>query len=121
LNRLIEFKSKRDYIFCHYENKLSKLNHVILPKKLDYVDPFWHLYPIRVPTENRQKIFEKLRANGIQVQVNYLPSHMQPVFKGSYASDDFPNSYEFYKQEISLPIYPDLNLNQIQFICNLIK
>jgi UDP-4-amino-4,6-dideoxy-N-acetyl-beta-L-altrosamine transaminase len=121
LNRLIEFKSKRDYIFCLYENELSKINHVILPKKLDYVDPFWHLYPIRVPAENRQKIFEKLRANGIQVQVNYLPSHMQPVFKGSYASEDFPNSYEFYKQEISLPIYPDLNLNQIQFICNLIK
>jgi UDP-4-amino-4,6-dideoxy-N-acetyl-beta-L-altrosamine transaminase len=121
LKRLSEFKSKRDNIFSFYETELSKLKSVRLPKKLNYVDPFWHLYPIRVPAENREKIFGKLRTNGIQVQVNYIPSHIHPVFKGTHANDDFPNSYEFYKQEISLPIYPDLSLIQIQLICNLIK
>lgn len=120
LNRLSEFKLKRDNIFNLYETKLIKLESVKLPKKLNYVDPFWHLYPIRVPAEHREKIFDKLRTNGIQVQVNYIPSHIHPVFKGIHANDDFPNSYEFYKQEISLPIYPDLSLNQIELICNLI-
>ena len=41
----------------------------------------WHLYPIRVPHEMRRPLFEYLRANGVIVQVNYIPAYWHPVYE----------------------------------------
>jgi dTDP-4-amino-4,6-dideoxygalactose transaminase len=66
----------------------------------------WHLYPIRVPAETRRHVFESLRAEGIGVQVNYLPAHWHPAFasynipKGKYIESE-----NFYLSEISLPMW----------------
>lgn len=105
LNRLLIFKDVRDRVFETYLSELSQTPYLELPTKRDYVDPMWHLYPIRVPSKVRQKIFERLQQNNIKVQVNYLPANQHPVFADlGYKGSDTPNADNFYKSEISLPM-----------------
>ena len=77
-----------------------------LPGKRDYVDPTWHLFPIRVPAESRKSAFTELRAKGIGVQVNYIPAYLHPVFASEqYPQGLCPMAEKFYSEEISLPIH----------------
>ncbi len=107
LSRLDIFKVERKRVFDKYVEFLSSIPQIKLPVKRDYVDPMWHLFPIRVPSENRQKLFAHLRGLGFLVQVNYFPAHLHPVFSSQYAKGDFPNSEKYYSEEISLPMFVD--------------
>ncbi len=106
LKRIGNFKMLRNSVFEEYSKHLGKIDQLILPTKREYVDPMWHLFPIRVPAVKRKSIFEALREAGIGVQVNYLPAHLHPVFtKQGYRRGDFPNSEQYYDSEISLPMH----------------
>ena len=44
---------------------------------------------------------------GINLQVHYIPVHMQPYYRGlGFKAGRFPKAEKFYKEEVSLPIYP---------------
>jgi UDP-4-amino-4,6-dideoxy-N-acetyl-beta-L-altrosamine transaminase len=110
LERLDTFKAKRRHIFEAYQAAFADLDGVILPTKRDYVDPIWHLYPIRVPANERKRIFDYMRANGVIVQVNYIPVYWHPAFEDmGYKRGLAPVSEEYYRGEISLPMYADLS------------
>lgn len=110
LERLDTFKAKRRHIFEAYQAAFADLDSVILPTKRDYVDPIWHLYPIRVPAGERKRIFDYMRANGVIVQVNYIPVYWHPAFEDlGYKRGLAPVSEEYYRGEISLPMYADLS------------
>ncbi len=109
LERLAEFKAKRAVIFDRYVDALKDFDDVTLPGKRDYVDPLWHLFPIRVPISRRRAIFDHLRANGVFVQVNYMPVHWHPVFEDlGYKRGITPVANAYYEGEISMPMYADL-------------
>jgi dTDP-4-amino-4,6-dideoxygalactose transaminase len=106
LKRLAEFKKKRSNIFETYSDAFHDIDAVSLPGKRDYVDPTWHLFPIRVPAESRKSAFTELRAKGIGVQVNYIPAYLHPVFASEqYPQGLCPMAEKFYSEEISLPIH----------------
>ena len=110
LERLETFKAKRRHIFEAYQAAFADLDGVILPTKRDYVDPIWHLYPIRVPANERKRIFDYMRANGVIVQVNYIPVYWHPAFEDlGYKRGLAPVSEDYYRGEISLPMYADLS------------
>lgn len=111
LSRIDEFKSIRNQIFDRYWTALSDIEELVLPTKYSYVDPMWHLYPLRVPISRRRELYLRLKEAGIGVQVNYLPAHMHPVFlKKGFQEGDFPVSEEFYRSEISLPMFSDRSI-----------
>ncbi len=119
LNRIIQFKSKRKYIFDLYNSELAQNNELDLPKVNDFVDPFWHLFPIRVPIEKRLNIYNQLRSGGVNVQVNYFPTNRQPVFNKSHITE-CPVAFNFYQREISLPIYYDLNDLDVKHVAKIL-
>ena len=122
LARIEEFKSARSNIFNKYLDGLSDLDWITLPGKRDYVDPMWHLYPIRVPHSVRRPLFDYLRSNGVAVQVNYVPVYWHPVYEDlGYKKGLTPKAEEYYVGEISLPMFTDLSEDQIDFIVNLIR
>lgn len=108
LRRLAAFKARRTEIFDRYSLELADLG-LTLPGRLGGVDPMWHLYPIRVPAEDRRRIFEDLRARGILVQVNYIPVYWHPAFEDlGYRRGLCPVAEQYYREEISLPMYAAL-------------
>lgn len=118
LKRLESFKLRRREIFSQYQIELSAVNGVVLPIERDYVSANWHLFPLRVPEIYRERMFNSLRCDGVGVQVNYLPVHLQPVFrKVGFGPGDFPRAEKYYSQEISLPMHINLTNDQISQIC----
>ena len=63
----------------------------------------------RVLGGRRREAFERMRAAGIGVQVNYLPVYWHPVYaRLGYRRGTCPNAEAFYEQELSLPMFPGL-------------
>ena len=60
-----------------------------------------------------------MKSFGINLQVHYVPIYMQPYFKKKYKlkNSDFLNTYNFYTNEVSLPIYPSLTYKNVYFVC----
>ena len=105
LKRIQIFKAQRQDAFDNYCKVLKSIPNLVLPIKRDYVDPMWHLFPIKVPANLRKEVFEKIREDGFLVQVNYLPANQHPVFASqSTKASDTPKAKSFYNQEISLPM-----------------
>ena len=69
-----------------------------------------------------RKVFEGMRSANIGVQLHYSPVHLQPFYQNfGFSEGDFPNAELFAKQMLSLPIYPDLKLEEINYIVSSIK
>jgi dTDP-4-amino-4,6-dideoxygalactose transaminase len=70
-----------------------------------------HLYPIVLhDTAARGRVFGELRAASINVNVHYIPVHLQPDYarRFGFRAGDFPSAEAYYAGAISLPIFFDL-------------
>jgi dTDP-4-amino-4,6-dideoxygalactose transaminase len=122
LGRIQKFKSARTNIFDRYTGGLKELDWITLPSKREYVDPMWHLYPIRVPHELRRPLFDYLRKNDVIVQVNYIPAYWHPVYEDLGLKKGIaPNAEKYYLGEISLPMYSDLTESSQDQVIELIQ
>jgi len=97
-----------------YDDALLSLP-IFLPTQDEDCYSSLHLYPIRLNNmetrKSRGEVFNYLRNKGIGVNVHYIPLHIQPFFKKfGFRENDFQNAVEYYKNTISLPIYPKLSL-----------
>ncbi|MDX6259394.1 MAG: hypothetical protein QOH84_1082 [Kribbellaceae bacterium] len=109
LRRLAAFKQRRTEITAKYNSALSGIDGLRTPVQRPGVDPAWHLYPVRVLGDRRREVFEGMRAAGIGVQVNYIPVYWHPVFAElGYQRGLCPNAEQYYREELSLPMFPDL-------------
>ena len=109
LSRLGAFQARRSHLAGRYTRLLSSFEGLELPVTLDNVDHGWHLYVIRVKDGRRREVFDKMRANGIGVQVHYLPVHLQPAFSDQgYRRGMCPVAEQAYEEILSLPLYTDL-------------
>jgi UDP-4-amino-4,6-dideoxy-N-acetyl-beta-L-altrosamine transaminase len=121
LRRLDEFKRRRTEITARYNAALADVDGLRIPTQRDNVDPAWHLYPLRVLGGRRREVFEKLRANGIGVQVNYIPVYWHPVYaRLGYRRGMCPRAEAFYAEELSLPLFPDLTDAQVDQVIDLL-
>lgn len=117
LSRISSFKAARNDLFNHYMKGLAEVPNLLLPQVNSFNNVMWHLFPIRVPSASRERIFDSLRSEDILVQVNYLPAYRQPVFAiYGMKEGDFPVSDAYYSGEISLPMYSDLSHDEQDFI-----
>jgi dTDP-4-amino-4,6-dideoxygalactose transaminase len=122
LLRLPAFKARRVAITARYNRGLSGIDELRLPVCRQGADPMWHLYPLRIRDGRRRALFEHLRANGIQVQVNYLPVYRHPVYADlGYQRGMCPVAEDYYAQEISLPLFADLADADVDRVIDLIR
>jgi dTDP-4-amino-4,6-dideoxygalactose transaminase len=84
----------------------------------------YHLFPVRVRNAARRKdFFDHLRGSGIFVQVHYIPLHLMPYYRESFGfkPGDFPKAERFYEGEISLPMFPALTNEQLEYVVQIIS
>ncbi len=109
LRRLAGFLARRNELVDRYRLLLSDVDGLELPVRRPDVEPAWHLFPVRILAGRRREIYERMRAAGIGVQVNYLPVYRHPVFADlGYRRGLCPVAEHFYAQQLSLPLFPDL-------------
>lgn len=113
MKRLDAFVNRRWELAAHYNMLLEGLP-VVLPWQNPANHSSFHLYPIQLKLEeihrSRREVFESLRAQGIGVNVHYIPVHTQPYYrKLGFKPGDFPNAEAYYERAISLPLYYSLS------------
>ena len=120
LKRLPSFKKRRAEIKAAYDSMFVGIEGIEVPAQRDYVDPTWHLYPVRVLNGHRHEVFVRLRKGGIGVQVNYLPAYRHPAFVSlGYLPGAWPNAERVYREEISLPMLTKIGDGDVTKIANL--
>ncbi|MFO7640660.1 MAG: UDP-4-amino-4,6-dideoxy-N-acetyl-beta-L-altrosamine transaminase [Candidatus Competibacteraceae bacterium] len=112
LQRLEEFVARRHELAARYDAWLAGLP-VIAPWRDPDARSAFHLYVIRLNEaragRTRRAVFETLRQRGIGVNVHYLPVHTQPYYQAmGFAEGDYPEAERYYREAISLPLYPGL-------------
>ena len=125
MRRLDEFILKRHILQERYDFLLSDL---LIIKPYQDKDSYsaLHLYPIQIDLENidksRKQIFNELRERSIGVNVHYIPIHTQPYYKKlGFKVGDFPNTEDYSKRVISIPLFHSITVEQQSEVCNTLK
>lgn len=122
LKKLDNFVEKRREIAQCYDAAFGKDERFLIPGVSEKVDHAYHLYPLQVKFDkvavNKNDFFESMKSVGINLQVHYMPVHLQPYYmkRFGFKPGDFPIAEEFYANEISIPIFPRLKNSEIEFV-----
>jgi UDP-4-amino-4,6-dideoxy-N-acetyl-beta-L-altrosamine transaminase len=118
LKRLDKFIEKRKCIAATYNKSFKSVEQITIPFQKEAASSAWHLYVIKCNTEKRNSIFELLRKCDIGVNVHYIPMHTHPYYqkKFGFTWGDFPRSEDYYQHAITLPIFPSLHDDEIEYI-----
>ena len=119
LKYLDEWNSKRINAASTYRRLLQNGN-VILPQSANYIKHVYHLFVIRCL--DREKCRKYLNENGIPSGIHYpVPIHLQKAYNFlDYNYGDFPITEKYSECILSIPIYPELDINTIEQISKLI-
>jgi UDP-4-amino-4,6-dideoxy-N-acetyl-beta-L-altrosamine transaminase len=117
--RLTEFVIKRNALARVYDNAFINSELTLLtPKKSIY--SAYHLYVVLLPKANKhahKNIICALRAANICVHLHYIPIHLQPYYQTlGFNVGDFPVAEDYYDRALSLPLYPQLKLEEQEYI-----
>ena len=130
LNYLPGWTEGRRKVASKYRNLLGDFDKIVLPEEMPWAKHVYHLYVIRVipdnesnKSETRDKLQKYLADKGISTGLHYpVPLHKQECFMNlGYSSGDFPVTEELAETGLSLPMFPELNDEQINYICDTIR
>jgi UDP-4-amino-4,6-dideoxy-N-acetyl-beta-L-altrosamine transaminase len=117
MDQLDGFIARRRALAEAYDQLLADLP-LRCPGRMEGAESSWHLYVIRLddPVHHRAA-FEALRANGIGVNLHYIPVHLQPYYRAlGFAPGDFPASEDYYARAISIPLHAGLTDGEQQTV-----
>jgi UDP-4-amino-4,6-dideoxy-N-acetyl-beta-L-altrosamine transaminase len=121
LRRLDEYVSKRHLLAKVYDSLLID-KPVVLPFQHPDCYSSFHLYVIRLKLveskSSQREVFERLRCNGIMVNLHYIPIYRQPYYSRTASYTQYPEAERYYAEAITLPIYPTLDEKLLQDIVN---
>ena len=120
LKRIHENIAKRRALAARYKQMLADLP-VACQQANEQGDSAWHIFVIRLlnveSLEQKSVIFNELRSSGIGVNVHYIPVHTQPYYKAlGFEWGMFPNAEKYYTQALTIPLFPELEDNQQDYI-----
>ena len=127
LKKLELFVKKRKLIAKKYDFAFKNIKNLKIPKILHNVSHAYHLYPVRINFKkfdiNKNLFFKNLKKRKINLQVHYIPIHLQPYYKKKFKfrKGDFPVAENFYEEQFSLPIYYSLKNKEVNYIIKQIK
>ncbi len=110
-----------------YSELLDDVNEVIRPQVMPNRIHSWHLFPLRLNLNemdiDRAEAISRLKQAGIATSVHWMPLHMHPYYreKLGYKPSDCPCAASIYPELISLPLYPDLTVEEVRYICRTLR
>jgi dTDP-4-amino-4,6-dideoxygalactose transaminase len=120
LKYLSKWIERRREIAKIYQEGLSDIAEVKLPPPPTKTGPYYDVYQnyvIRV--KHRDELVKFLEKNGVETMVSWrIPNHLQPALHLKHFS--LPNTEKISNEVISLPMYPELTDEQINFVIEVI-
>lgn len=120
LPQLDKWNAKRREIAKIYDENL-KDTELVTPVIQEENESVYHMYILQ--SENREAILEKLKEKGVATGVYYpVPLHLQKVYKNlGYKEGDMPVAEYLSHRTFAIPVYPELNDEQVNYIIDSIK
>jgi dTDP-4-amino-4,6-dideoxygalactose transaminase len=118
LKRLSKFNAARKAVADLYDKAFEGCNSITVPVRADYSSHIFHQYTIRVKNGKRDDLKKFLESKNIPSMVYYPgPIHMQTAYGYlGYEENDFPVTTTLCKEVLSLPIHPDMEREQLDYI-----
>ena len=110
LARLDAFLARRRELAAAYLERLAELPGIEPPTVAPGADPAWHLMAIQLRLDrlrvDRGAVYRALRAEGIGVNVHYIPVHTHPFYRSRYPGLRFERAEAAYERLLTLPLFP---------------
>jgi UDP-2-acetamido-2-deoxy-ribo-hexuluronate aminotransferase len=118
LKHLSEFNTKRQAVAELYDRAFNECTSLYVPERVKYSSHIFHQYTIRLKNGKRDELKKHLESKNIPSMVYYPgPLHLQRAYRYlGYNENDFPVTTSLCKEVLSLPMHPEMDREQIDYI-----
>jgi len=121
LKHLEERNERRRRHAQTYAELLSGIPGIVTPFEPDGISSVYHLYVVRIEKGNRDDLQRHLRECGVQTGIHYpTPIHCTRAFAG-FRSGSCPVAERYAERILSLPMYPEIETHQLQYVAESIS
>jgi dTDP-4-amino-4,6-dideoxygalactose transaminase len=124
LRKLKENNRRREWITQRYRDGFSArlLSGIKLPFLTCAGSSAYHLFPILLPHGiDRSAFMEFMRYKGVQTSIHYPPVHCFRYYQERYPGITLPVTEAIAAREVTLPLYPGLNENDIDYVLSVVE
>lgn len=126
MNRLDEFKARRQAIVKAYNEAFADVEGIFIQKEIEESDTCRHLYIIQLELEKlnctRREFFDALSAENVQCQIHYVPVYWFPYYQQlGFKKGLCPNAEKMYEGIMSIPLYPRMTDSDIADVIHAVK
>jgi perosamine synthetase len=127
LARAEQMRREREALAHHYLEAFADTQEIELPPENENRIHSWHLFPIRLRLErltiDRDSFMEELKQNGVSCSVHWRPLHLHPYYQETFdwRPEDFPVATAVWERLITLPIFPGMDNEEIEYVISTIK
>lgn len=126
LDKLEQFKLRRQKIADMYNKAFTDFPGIILQKEIQESDTARHIYLIQLDldklTVGRKEVFDALKAEKVYCNVHYIPIYYFPYYqKLGYTKGLCPNAERLYERLITIPLYPAMTDGDVDSVITAIK
>jgi perosamine synthetase len=109
LDRLDDFLARRRRAVGWYDERLTEVPDAVPLGRPAWSEGAHHLYVCQVPAAARRAAYDALTAQGIGVNVHYIPVYRQPYYRGLLGQElRLPGAEAYYAAALTLPLFPAL-------------
>jgi dTDP-4-amino-4,6-dideoxygalactose transaminase len=118
LKHLTQFNAARRDVADQYDKAFAGCISLSIPERVSYSSHIFHQYTLKVKNGRRDELKKFLESKNIPSMVYYPgPLHVQEAYKYlGYKENDFPVTTALCKEVLSLPMHPDMEQEQIDYI-----
>jgi UDP-2-acetamido-2-deoxy-ribo-hexuluronate aminotransferase len=123
LKYLPEYTKKRNDVAAFYDKTLASISQFELPHRVSYSTHAFHQYTIKINGVDRDEFKLYLDKCGIPSMIYYpVPLHLQKAYRQpGIERGAFPVTEKLSKTVLSLPIHTEMNEDQLNYICSIIR
>jgi UDP-2-acetamido-2-deoxy-ribo-hexuluronate aminotransferase len=118
LKYLSQFNAARKAVADQYDTAFAECESIIIPERSGYSSHIFHQYTIKVKNGRRDDLKKFLESKNIPSMIYYPgPLHLQEAYSYlGYSDKDFPVTTALCKEVLSLPMHPDMEQEQLDYI-----
>lgn len=124
LKKLEKFRDLREEKFEYYQNAFKNFSELELLTPPQGVKSAFHLAIIKLrDAQKRDALFNYLREKQIFCQLHYIPVYRHPYYQQNayFRPEDFPRCEEYFERAISIPLFPDLKVEEQEYVVGCVK
>lgn len=126
MNKLEEFKSRRQAIVKAYDEAFADVDGIFVQKEIAESDTCRHLYIIQLKLDkfncSRREFFDAMSAENVQCQIHYVPVYWFPHYQRlGFKKGICPNAEKMYEGIMSIPLYPRMTDRDVADVIHAVK